>query len=123
LLVNELQVWAVMERPLSDPGVANLPDYSYGALGYVNHADHGPPLAFRRRWNIPDVYTRMVEIPLWPLAIPFVIKGYAACMRVRRHQRVRRLILQHLCPSCRYDLTGNVSGVCPECGMKIAEAK
>jgi hypothetical protein len=28
-----------------------------------------------------------------------------------------------LCPACDYDLTGNVSGVCPECGMKIAEAK
>jgi hypothetical protein len=23
-----------------------------------------------------------------------------------------------VCPSCRYDLTGNVSGVCPECGGK-----
>ena len=24
-----------------------------------------------------------------------------------------------LCRNCQYDLTGNVSGVCPECGSKI----
>ena len=24
-----------------------------------------------------------------------------------------------LCPHCRYDLTGNVSGVCPECGSEV----
>ena len=27
-----------------------------------------------------------------------------------------------VCHSCRYDLTGNVSGVCPECGTEV-EAK
>ena len=26
----------------------------------------------------------------------------------------------HLCPRCGYDLTGNVSGVCPECGTARA---
>jgi predicted RNA-binding Zn-ribbon protein involved in translation (DUF1610 family) len=27
------------------------------------------------------------------------------------------------CLRCGYDLTGNVSGVCPECGVKIASDK
>jgi hypothetical protein len=35
---------------------------------------------------------------------------------IRRHARWRRKRLG-LCPSCAYDLTGNVSGVCPECGQ------
>jgi hypothetical protein len=37
----------------------------------------------------------------------------------------RRWYLRRLggCSKCHYDLTGNVSGVCPECGRKIAEAK
>jgi uncharacterized paraquat-inducible protein A len=26
------------------------------------------------------------------------------------------------CPTCSYNLTGNTSGVCPECGTKIAPA-
>lgn len=25
-----------------------------------------------------------------------------------------------LCPSCGYDLRGNVSGVCPECGSRMS---
>jgi hypothetical protein len=28
-----------------------------------------------------------------------------------------------LCKRCSYDLTANVSGVCPECGMMIAEGR
>jgi hypothetical protein len=26
------------------------------------------------------------------------------------------------CPKCSYDLTGNVSGVCPECGTEIPKS-
>jgi len=25
------------------------------------------------------------------------------------------------CPTCQYDLTGNQSGICPECGQQIPE--
>lgn len=31
----------------------------------------------------------------------------------------RRARLPHECPRCRYDLTGNVSGICPECGAPL----
>jgi hypothetical protein len=36
--------------------------------------------------------------------------------------RLRRLRCQSAgrCPHCAYDLTGNVSGVCPECGRAVA---
>lgn len=33
----------------------------------------------------------------------------------------RRRIPPHCCQSCGYDLTGNLSGVCPECGEKHGE--
>ena len=36
----------------------------------------------------------------------------------RKNDRLRDR-LRGLCPKCRYCLTGNVSGVCPECGTKI----
>jgi len=37
--------------------------------------------------------------------------------------RLRRLHLEQSipCPKCSYNLTGNVSGICPECGTKFRE--
>ena len=32
---------------------------------------------------------------------------------------VERVLNPMLCKSCGYDLTGNVSGICPECGRPI----
>ncbi len=31
----------------------------------------------------------------------------------------RQRVTEGGCPNCHYDLTGNVSGVCPECGTPI----
>ena len=28
-----------------------------------------------------------------------------------------------LCPTCQYNLTGNVSGICPECGTEVAQPR
>jgi predicted RNA-binding Zn-ribbon protein involved in translation (DUF1610 family) len=39
-------------------------------------------------------------------------------MGVQDKDALRRLSL-HLCRTCGYDLTGNVSGRCPECGTEI----
>jgi len=36
---------------------------------------------------------------------------------VRRHRRRKR----GLCVKCAYNLTGNVSGTCPECGTKVTQ--
>lgn len=41
------------------------------------------------------------------------------CWRYSRRYRRER----GLCERCAYDLTGNTSGVCPECGTKIAAAE
>ena len=41
-----------------------------------------------------------------------------------RHARARlRRLLPHLCDACGYDLTGNASGVCPECGRPRAAGR
>ncbi len=36
------------------------------------------------------------------------------------HQAVRNKLDPRYCNDCGYDLTGNASGTCPECGRKIA---
>lgn len=54
-------------------------------------------------------------IPLWMVLV--VTASHIAFVVLRMHRRRRRL--PHACMSCAYDLTGNESGVCPECGMIV----
>lgn len=41
---------------------------------------------------------------------------------IRSTRASRRASRRH-CPSCNYNLTGNTSGVCPECGTELAAPK
>jgi hypothetical protein len=59
---------------------------------------------------------------LWPTVLTSVLPLLGARRRMRRaivdrRQRLRRAA--GLCLVCSFDLTGNVSGVCPECGTAI----
>lgn len=52
-----------------------------------------------------------IEITLW---MPTVLIGAACYLLVwRRKRRVG------YCTKCNYDLTGNVTGICPECGKSV----
>jgi hypothetical protein len=59
-----------------------------------------------------------VRAPLWLLFAVSLCYPILAFVRgpVRRWRRRRR----GLCVKCGYNLTGNVSGVCPECGTALA---
>jgi len=59
----------------------------------------------RRAWRI--------ILPLW---IPFLLCAAPTALILWRD---RRRSLPGHCGKCGYDLTGNVSGVCPECGDRI----
>jgi hypothetical protein len=67
-------------------------------------------------WRLPTsspvAGLRFISIPLW---MPFtLICGLLGLF----YYRVRGLP-EGRCKNCAYDLTGNVSGVCPECGASI----
>jgi hypothetical protein len=55
------------------------------------------------------------EIDLWP---PLVLSIAVLLLLHWRRRRVRRETAP-LCQHCGYNLTGNVSGICPECGQEI----
>lgn len=58
--------------------------------------------------------TQTVSCPHWFVAAILALpSGLRLAFRRRRPKA-------SACPACSYDLTGNVSGVCPECGTKIA---
>jgi predicted RNA-binding Zn-ribbon protein involved in translation (DUF1610 family) len=91
---------------------------------------HQPP--FRRRpelngwhgfeWKFspPDPYRSGMSLllPCWALAAMFSVLPAVWAIR-----HLRRSRLPGLCATCGYNLTGNTSGVCPECGREIRTPK
>lgn len=67
----------------------------------------------------PLTVRRISKIPLAPtlwIAMMVPLGRLAAHMTIRRRQATRK---NHVaCVQCGYSLTGNVSGICPECGTK-----
>jgi hypothetical protein len=59
-----------------------------------------------------------VTIPYWFLVL---VLATLPAVEVRRFWRKNRSIDR--CPNCSYNLTGNNSGVCPECGSPIPKTE
>ena len=57
------------------------------------------------------------SVAMWVPA--FLLLAAAALLRAGA-RRISRSHQPWLCPACAYDLTGNASGICPECGGAIA---
>jgi len=56
----------------------------------------------------------------FPLSAPFMaFAAYPTIVLLRGHLRRRRRRRARKCTGCAYDLTSNVSGVCPECGRVV----
>ncbi|MCB9849617.1 MAG: hypothetical protein H6817_02815 [Phycisphaerales bacterium] len=78
-------------------------------------------------WRI--LYIFLVLVPFLNLLLLVTINAQATCalrdagIRVgfmgADLEVVRRRMYAHLCNQCGYDLTGNQSGICPECGTAI----
>ncbi|HEY8750526.1 MAG TPA: hypothetical protein VIM11_21260 [Tepidisphaeraceae bacterium] len=66
-------------------------------------------LDWRRQW--------WINVPHWSVAASFAgpPAWWFVTFRRRRHRRA------NACPTCGYNLTGNTSGICPECGTAVVE--
>jgi len=63
----------------------------------------------------PDSSSGLVfRFPLWTLVV--LLLAYATCVLIIPAYRRRRRFRSGRCIQCGYNLTGNVSSVCPECG-------
>jgi hypothetical protein len=107
--------------------------FQIGAL-YVSHLEYLGEDASGLYWAPDNFYPEFLSIPrillkpdFWfvaypnwslvlPLWIPFVL---IAIPTAALWWRDRRRIRPGCCRKCGYNLTGNVSGVCPECGEKV----
>jgi hypothetical protein len=77
----------------------------YGGLANLSTTNFRYYLAFIPSWEILGL------LGLYPA----VVLVSSIARRVRRHRRR----LRGLCAQCGYNLTGNVSGTCPECGQGV----
>jgi len=50
------------------------------------------------------------------VAVSLIVPAWWGFRRAVKNRNSR----QNLCRACSYDLTGNTSGVCPECGRAVA---
>lgn len=78
------------------------------AYSEVEHEIPGPPL------RIFTTTVTTVVFPIW--AVLLLLWAYPALMFARGPLRRYRRRKRGLCTQCAYDLTGNLSGICPECG-------
>jgi len=103
-------------------------------VSHVKYLD-APATPWRKRWFGPGwIYQTEVALnPLsgfyyrsWNIAVSFVIPivifvfaaAYPTIAFIRGPVRRWRRRRKGLCLKCGYNLTGNVSGVCPECGHR-----
>jgi hypothetical protein len=63
--------------------------------------------------------SRSFGVPFWCAGLAFAV---APAARLGRRMRARSRAAAGRCPACGYDLTANVSGVCPECGAAAGNA-
>ncbi len=67
----------------------------------------------------PFKYVAYPRAKAFALAGGFGLLAVVVYLRVPARQRRRRRL--GLCETCSYDLKGNESGVCPECGQRIRD--
>jgi len=93
-----------VERGLSNASDMRLLRPSFSSLGL----EHATDSSFR---------TESIRVPTWMFVAVFSL---LPLWRESRRYAKRRRSRANLCVECGYNLTGNTSGICPECGMKIS---
>jgi hypothetical protein len=84
-----------------DPRIVDWGSFQYGLSG------------FRQADENPTIHCAYFSVRYWVVGIPFAIMPLATSIRIYRNRRRRT---SGSCVHCGYNLTGNASGACPECG-------
>jgi len=71
-------------------------------------------------WFSPSPRFFAFAIPPTILAVSALTWGYIGGRVVGARAAWRAKLMEGLCSACGYNLTGNTSGVCPECGTKVS---
>jgi len=95
--------WVAHSAAFASTGLECLPATEWNWSGWLPRIDR------------PSPGGGFVTLPVWLLALPLL---FPTLLQITRPARS----LATACNSCGYDLTGNESGVCPECGIAMTNA-
>jgi len=116
-----LYMYAGCEGGRLHVGIADIPPRASGVLltGFFSSdvGDFRPPKFWFQYEALPGPTSQTVYIPLWFLFLLFAIKPTWSLIAWRRRRR-RDMPGHPLCNNCGYDLHGNTTDSCPECGAR-----
>ena len=106
--IGVVKGWAGLLVQPPNPGVH---------VGWVGHPGSDADVRWwPSLWSSRPTSQWQLAIPLWIPLLAIAIPTAWLWRRDRRHPPAH-------CPRCGYDLTGNVTGVCSECGTTKIEAE
>ena len=111
VVISKAHLAAFYRHELTDElHTGREPDFDIGGAGFRVEAyvALGRVLA----WHLD------FRVPAWFLVLLSVAP---TTLKIARMWSSRRQLGSHSCVGCGYNLTGNVSGVCPECGTSIGD--
>ena len=104
-----------LEAPFVPPTFGFYERFRLAPMGFVTGVRAKGQNVSDRRWLPEQIRDRSGTAGALPLWIPFVLITIPTALL----WRLDRLRLPGHCPKCNYDLTGNTSGLCPECGRPV----
>ena len=113
----------ILSRPYIDVPVAEgcrLRNGGGFGLRVVYLPIAGVPARYLPLWKRIGSVFQSAAVPHWFMVFLTAVPPARWLSLRRRRARARRVRLGR-CAGCAYDLTGNVSGVCPECGASVAD--
>jgi hypothetical protein len=120
LVVLSALLFAVIPMPLLGAPSPNR-NFIFGNRELIVVCDHVSLWLFWFDWHQKSLRTpgavTQLHIYLW---VPLVLCVGIIAARLIVWNRQRRKPAGS-CQHCGYDLTGNVSGICPECGKAVAD--
>jgi len=102
------------------PSETRVARSDYGALGF-GYREWAAPFATgydpdRQRIVTSYCHHHELTFPLWAAVLA---TASIPCLSLRKAWQRRRWLRTGSCGRCGYNLTGNTSGVCPECGIPV----
>jgi hypothetical protein len=86
------------------------------------HTSQKPRIDLTRWKTTRELWHKRLDVQIGSVSFEWLLAASIVAPLLRAARQYRRALARRrgLCPSCRYDLTGNVSGICPECGQDVA---